>query len=127
MSSPTQSLDSFDSSEQWNPYDDISQQQTQTNDLKLCQFPDWDSEGTYDDDPPVYIHYSIVWKVTRNKRAVMGPDTVQDTVLSPIAYCHRLLNPKIDNYWLQKKTPVKFEDITAVVSVTQRKEPDLKK
>ena len=57
MSSPPPSLDSFDSHEQWDPYDDISQQQTQTNDLKLCQFPDWDSEVTYNDDPPIYIHY----------------------------------------------------------------------
>ena len=68
-----------------------------------------------------------MWKVTRNKRAVVGPDTVQDTVLAPSAFCQHLIQPKIDNYWLQKKTPVKFEDITAVVSVTQRKEPDLKK
>ena len=90
MSSPTLSLD--DSYDPWNPYEDVSQQQTQTNDLKLCHFPDWDSQGTYNDDPPVYIHYSIVWKVTqltRNKRAVMGPNTVQDTVLAPLAYCYQ--------------------------------------
>jgi hypothetical protein len=89
MSSPTPSLDPFDSYEQWDPYDDISQQQTQTNGLKLCQFPDWDSEGIYDDD--VYIYYSIVWKVTRNKRAVVGPDTVQDIVLAPSAFCQHLI------------------------------------
>jgi hypothetical protein len=124
MSSPTPSLDSVDSYEQWNPYDDISQQQTQTNDLKLCQFPDWDSEGTYDDD--VHIHYSIVWKVTRNKRAVVGPDTVQDTVLAPSAFCQHLIQPKIDNYWQGKKDkPVKSEDTNVVVSVTQRKQDDL--
>jgi hypothetical protein len=107
MSSPNPSLDSFDSNEQWDPYDDISQQQTQTNDLKLCQFPDWDSEATYDDDPPIYIHYSIVWKVTRNNRAVIGPDTVQDTVLAPAAYWQHFLHPKIDNYWCQKNKPVR--------------------
>ena len=69
MSSRTPSLDPSDSYEQWDPYDDISQLQTRTSDLKLCQFPDWDSEGTYDDD--VHIHYSIVWKVTLNKSAVV--------------------------------------------------------
>jgi hypothetical protein len=84
MSSPTPSLDSFDLFDQWNPYDDSSQQQTQADDLKLCQFSDWDSEAICDD---VYIHYSIVWKVTRNKRAVVGPDTVQDTLLAPSASC----------------------------------------
>ncbi|CZR54769.1 uncharacterized protein PAC_04653 [Phialocephala subalpina] len=127
MSSPTPSLDSFDSYEQWNPYDDISQQQTQTNDLKLCQFPDWDSEGTYDDDPPIYIHYAIVWKVTRNNRAVMGLDTVQDTVLAPAAYFQHFIRPNIDNYWREKDKPVRSEDTNVVVSVTQRKEPPLTK
>jgi hypothetical protein len=117
MSSPDPSLDPFESYE-WDPYNDISQQQTQTNDLKLCQFPDWDSKGTYDDDPPIYMHYSIVWKVTRNKRAVMGPDTVQDTVLAPAAYWQHFLNPKIDNYWRQKNNLVKSEDTTVAVSVT---------
>ena len=98
MSSPTLSLDPFDSYKQWDPYDDISQQQTQTNDLKLCQVPD--SDGTYDDDPPIYIHYSIVWKITRNNRAVMGPDTVQKTVLAPVAFCQHFIRSNIDNYCL---------------------------
>ena len=70
MSSPDPSLDSY---ELWDPYDDPSQQPTQTNDLKLCQFPDWDSEIIYDDS---YIHYSIEWKITLNNRAIMRPDRV---------------------------------------------------
>ena len=117
MSSPTLSLDPFDSYKQWDPYDDISQQQTQTNDLKLRYFPDRDSEGTYNDD--VYIHYLIVWKVTRNKRVVVGPDTMQDIVLAPSAFCQHLIQPKIDNYWREKKRqPVRSEDTNVVVSVT---------
>ena len=68
MSSPDPSLNGFDSYEQWDPYDDPSQQQTQTNDLKLCQSPDWNSERIYDDS---YIHYSIEWKITLNNRAIM--------------------------------------------------------
>jgi hypothetical protein len=39
MSSPDPSLNDIDSYEQWDPYDDPSQQQTQTNDLKFCQLP----------------------------------------------------------------------------------------
>jgi hypothetical protein len=74
MSSPNPSLDSY---EPWDPYDNPSQQQTQTNDLKLCQFPDWDSERTYDES---YIRYSIEWKVTVNNRAIMPKDTEQDIV-----------------------------------------------
>ena len=42
----------------------------------IYQFADWDSERTYDEDPPSYIHYSIEWKVTVNDRAIMPKDTV---------------------------------------------------
>ena len=83
MSSPDPSLSDIDSYEQWDPYDNPSQQQTQTNDLKLCQFPDWDCKRIYDDS---YIHYSIEWKITLNNRAIMQPDTEQDIVLAPAAY-----------------------------------------
>src|SRR5450432_570713 len=124
MSSPDPSLDSY---EPWDPYDNPSQQQTQTNDLKLCQFPDWDSVRAYDDDPPIYIHYSIEWKVTLNNRAVMGPDTVQDTVLAPAAYWQYFLYPKLDDFWRRKNKSVRSEDTNVVVSVIQRKEHDLTK
>jgi hypothetical protein len=127
MSSPDPSLDPFDSYEHWNPYDDLSQQQTQTNNLKFCQFSDWDSEGTYDDDPPIYIHYSIEYKITLNNRAIMGPDTVQDIVLAPAAYWEHFLQPKLDDFWRSKKRSVRSEDTNIVVSVTQRKEPPLTK
>jgi hypothetical protein len=40
----------------------------------------------YDDDPLIYIHYSIVWKVTQNNRVVIGLNIVQDIVLAPTAY-----------------------------------------
>jgi hypothetical protein len=121
MSSPDPSLDTFDSYEHW------GQQQTQTNDLKLCQFPDWDSGRTYDDDPPIYIHYSIEWKVTLNNRTVIGPDTEQDTVLAPAAYWQHFLHPKLDDFWRRKNRSVRSEDTNVVVSVTQRKERDLTK
>lgn len=92
MSSPTPpSTPSIHISSIVDPYHDLSQQQTQTNALNFCQFPDWDSERAYDDDPQIYIHYSIEWKVTLNNRAVMGPDTVQDTVLAPAAYWEQFI------------------------------------
>lgn len=70
MSSPDPSLDNSDLYKPWDPYDNPSQQQTQTNDLKLCQFHDWDSKRIYDDS---YIHYSIEWKITLNNRAIVRP------------------------------------------------------
>jgi hypothetical protein len=87
MSSPDPSYNSFAfdlDDDQWNPYDDSSQRQIQTNEetneLKLCQLSDWDSEKTYDDS---YIHYTIEWKMTVNNRAIMPKDTEQDIVLAP--------------------------------------------
>jgi len=82
MSSPDHSYDSFafDPYDQWDPYD--GSRQTLADELKLCQLPDWDSERTYDDDPPIYIYYSIEWKVTMNNRATMRLDTEQDIVLA---------------------------------------------
>jgi hypothetical protein len=79
MSSPVPSDDLFvsDSYEEqhWDPYDDASQRQTQANKLEFCQFLDWDSERTYNEDPPSYIYYLIEWKVTVNNRAIMLKDT----------------------------------------------------
>ena len=58
----------------------------------------------------------------------MGPDTEQDTVLAPSAYCQHFLHPKLDDFWddfwRRKKRSVRSEDTNVVVSVTQRKEPD---
>ncbi len=72
--------DPFDSYEQWDPSADSSQQPTQINLLKLL---DWDGEKPYDEDPPIYTHYSTEWKVTMNNRAIMPKDTEQDVVLAP--------------------------------------------
>jgi hypothetical protein len=124
VSSPDPSLDNSDLYEPWDPYDDPSQQQTQTNDLKLCQFHDWDSKRIYDDS---YIHYSIEWKITLNNRAIMRADMEQDIVLAPAAYWEHFLHPKLNDFWRKKNKSVKSEDTNVVVSVTQRKEPDLKK
>ena len=78
MSSPNPSHDSFafnPDDDEWNPYDDFSQQQTQTNketnELKFCQLSDWDSKKTYNDS---YIYYIIEWKMTVNNRAIMLKD-----------------------------------------------------
>jgi hypothetical protein len=116
MSSPDPFLDPFDSYEQWDPYDDPSQQQTQTNDLKLCQFPDWDSKGTYDDDPPIYIHYSIVWKVAQNNRANQTRCKIQFWHLLPTGNTSStqrltIISAKINN-------PVRSENTNVMVSVT---------
>jgi hypothetical protein len=127
MSSPDPSHDSF-ASDQWDPYDDpfddSSQRQTQTNELKLCQLLDWDSGRTYDES---YIRYSIEWKVTVHNRAIVPKDTEQGIVLAPAAYWQKFLEPKLEDSVRKTKRRLKSDFTSVVVSVTQRKEPDLTK
>jgi hypothetical protein len=127
MSSPNHSHDSFafNPYNQWDPYD--GSRQTLADELKLCQLPDWDSERTYDDDPSIYIHYSIEWKVTVNNRAIMRLDTEQDIVLAPAAYWQHFLQPKLEDFLRKKKRSVKSKDTNVVVLVIERKERDLTK
>jgi hypothetical protein len=130
MSSPTPSHDSFASDlyDQWDPFDDSSQRQTQTyeetNELKFCQLSDWDSERTYDDS---YIHYSIEWKVTVNNRAIMPKDSLQDIVLAPANSWEHILETKLEDSVRKQNRSLKSNFTSVVVSVTQRKEPDFTK
>lgn len=109
--------------------DPFSQQQTQLQLEKLgfCQLTDWDKEKVYDEDPPRFIHYSIVWKVKVNNREV-SKDTEQDVVLAPASYWRLLLQPKLTKLLdrkLAKNRPVKSEDTNIVISVTERSQRDL--
>jgi hypothetical protein len=142
MSSPEPSYDLSDLYEPWDPFEssqiegteqaidkDVSIQQTQVDKLTLCQLTDWNSERTYDDDPPSCIHYSIEWKVKVNNR-VTSTDTEQDVVLAPGSYWRLFLQPKLEKLLcrkLAKNRPVKSEDTNVVVSVTERLECDLTK
>ncbi|RFU31129.1 hypothetical protein B7463_g5199, partial [Scytalidium lignicola] len=129
MTSPDPSDDSYDPEEPWDLYDDDvpSQQPTQVNKLGLCQFADWDSERTYDEVPPIYIHYSIEWKVTVNNRAIMLKDTEQDVILALAAYWENFLQPKLQTLLQKKNRPLTSEYTTVVVSVMKAREHDLTK
>jgi hypothetical protein len=136
MTSPDLSHNSFPSeaNDQWDPYEeplddplddpfsDPSQQQTKTNELKLCQLDDWDDRKIYDES---YIRYSIEWKVAVNNRAIIPKDTEQDIVLAPAAYWQRFLEPKLEDSVRKTNRSLKAAFTSVVVSVTQRKEPDL--
>ena len=79
------------------PFECSSQQNTQANKLELCRFADWDPNRAYDEDPPIYIHYSIKWKIAVNNRAIMSMDTEQDLVLEPAAYWEHFLEARLNN------------------------------
>jgi hypothetical protein len=127
MSSPDPSQNSFafdQDDDQWDPYDDFSQQPTQTNELKFCQLSDWDSEKTYDES---YISYTIEWKMTVNNRAKTPKHTEQNIVLALAAYWQHFLQPKLEGSVRRQNRSLKSDFTSVVVSVTQRKEPDLTK
>jgi len=126
MSSPVPS-DDTDSYEPWDPFEFSSQQNTQADKLELCQYAKWSPDKTYDEDPPIYIHYSIEWKITVNNRAITPKDTELGLVLEPAAYWEHFLEPKLKNVLFRKNRPLRSEDTTVVVSVSDRSERDLTK
>jgi hypothetical protein len=65
--------------------------------------------------------------VTVNNRAIMPRDTEQDIVLAPAAYWQHFLQPKLENSVRKLNRSLKSDFTSVVVSVTQRKEPDLTK
>ena len=115
---PTDDTDEY---EPWEPPDISSQQNTQVSRLGLCPFADWDPERVYDEDPPIYLHYGIEWKVAVNNRAIMSKDTEQDLVLEPAAHWEHILEPKLKKALLKKNRALASDATTVVVSVTDRK------
>lgn len=68
-----------------------------------------------------------MWKVAVNNRAIIKPDTEPEVVLAPAHYWQYILQPKIKQLLHTRNRSLRFEDILAVVSVTERKEQDLTK
>lgn len=112
---------------EWDPFDNSSQQQTQADKLTFCQLADWDSDRTYDEDPPSYIYYSVEWKVTVNNRAIMPKDTEQYVVLPLVDCWNHILKPNLDDFLYKTNRSLASEYTTVVVSVTERSERDLTK
>lgn len=69
----------------------------------LLQLADWDRERRYDEDPPMFLHYSIEWKVNVCGR-MRWKDSEQDPVLAPAASWQLFLQPKVGEL-LCKKLP----------------------
>jgi hypothetical protein len=104
-------------------------QQARLEKPTLLQLADWDRERRYDEDPPMFLYYSIEWKVTVSNK-MRWKDTEQDLVLAPAAYWQVFLQPKLEEM-LRKKLPrnkyMRLDNISIIVSVTDRLKRDLVK
>jgi hypothetical protein len=77
--------------------------------LQLLNLYEWDRTKRYDERPPTCLHYSIVWKVTLNKKLI-SKDTEQYLVLAPQYYWSFSLRPKLER--LVRRKLSQYEDVT---------------
>jgi hypothetical protein len=125
MTSPTPSVNLFvsEADDHWDPFNDVyaepSQQQTQTDELQLCQLRDWDSGKIYEES---YMRYSLEYKITVNNRAIMPKDAEQGIVLALAAYWERILKQKLEDSVRKTNRSLKAAFTSVIASVTQRKE-----
>ena len=99
----------------------------QADRLGLLQYPEWDQEKDYRENPPTCIRYTIDWKITLNNRTKVK-NTERDVVLQPAAFFDIILSPKVKATAAQKisrNKNVQLEDIGVIVSVNDRTERDL--
>jgi len=103
--------------------------QASSDKLDFLQLSDWNEHNNYEEDTPTCIHYSIEWQVTLNNKAI-SKDTEQDLVLTPTAYWHVILKPKLDlllHRKLGQNQGVRCDDTNVVVCVNHRSQRDLTK
>ncbi|KAJ5865177.1 uncharacterized protein N7529_007093 [Penicillium soppii] len=104
----------------------LPDRQSEPSQIPLLQLSEWEEGKSYDESPPTYLHYWIVWKVTLNNK-VVRKNTEQDLVLAPRFYWRLFLQPKL-NELVGKKFPqrrVELDDTAIVVSVNRRTQQDL--
>lgn len=93
--------------------------QPQEGTLGLLQLSEWDQDKSYGDDPPRYILYTMLWKVTRNGKR-FARDTLADLALTPSAQWSRFTEPEIQKILQEQSRNKKIipQDTDVVVSVT---------
>ncbi|EED11616.1 conserved hypothetical protein [Talaromyces stipitatus ATCC 10500] len=96
-----------------------SQREPQSD--QLCFVPPtlWEKDKTYDEHPPIYLHYLIDWKVKLNNRTITKV-TEPDVVLAPGAYWQKVLREKVERVKSRKvfsDRRARLEETTVVASV----------
>ncbi|ODM18800.1 hypothetical protein SI65_05417 [Aspergillus cristatus] len=102
-------------------------QQSQTDQLIFLPFADWAEGRVYNEQPPIYIHYWVDWKVTLNGRTV-AQVTEPDLVIRPSEFWQHSLRDaadKIKNRKVDHTRWVRLDDTSIVASVRDRSQQDL--
>lgn len=92
----------------------------------LCE-GEWEPDRPYNEEPPICVHYSIVWIVTLNGKS-KSKDTKRNLVLEPAAYWRLFLHSCLEKLVQQKFghiQDVRAVETSVIVSTTARGEPDL--
>ncbi|EHA21861.1 hypothetical protein CBS115989_10927 [Aspergillus niger] len=117
------------SSPEYVPDDHCStHQQPQAEQLEFLPFADWEEERVYNEQPPVYIHYRIDWKVTLNGKSI-AQITEPDLVVRPSEFWQNSLKDAAERFKNRKvdhTRRVRMDDITVVASVKDRTQQDLR-
>lgn len=101
--------------------------QPQAEQLVFLPFADWEEERVYNEQPPIYIHYRIDWKVTLNGKNI-AQVTEPDLVVRPSDFWQHSLKDaaeKSKNRKVDHTRRVRLDDISVVASVRDRTQQDL--
>jgi hypothetical protein len=97
--------------------------------LTFLQEAAWGPEQTYDNDFPNCLRYSIEWKVTLNGKAT-SKDTEPEVLLAPGCFWRLVLQAQLEELLqnkFSKSRGIRSDDMTVVVSATERSQRDLVK
>lgn len=98
----------------------IEPRESQSDRLHFIPSTLWNEKKTYNEQPPVYIHYLIEWKVTLNNRTVKRV-TEPNLVVAPSTYWEKSLKKKVKSVENRKTFTTtrgaRLEDTTIMASV----------
>lgn len=87
---------------------------------------EWNDEKDYTEAPLLWVHYTMMWKVSVNNRAV-SQDTEQGIPIAPSVFWRLSLKVRLDALASTKCAGADSVDTSVKVSVNDRREQDLLK